>query len=87
MQRTKAGLESARSRGHTGGRPKGLAAKYQKIAPAVKNLYESSEQSTTQIMSYFGIGSRRALYIILRYAGVIISPLRVGLKANEQSLP
>lgn len=87
VQRTKAGLESARSRGRTGGRPKGLAAKYQKIAPAVKNLYESSEQSTTQIMSYFGIGSRRTLYKILRYAGVTISPLRVGLKANEKSLP
>ena len=58
-----------------GGRPGGLSPKYQKIAPAVKNLYVSGEQSTTQIMSYFQIGSRRTLYKILRHAGVSIEPI------------
>jgi DNA invertase Pin-like site-specific DNA recombinase len=72
VQRTKAGLESARARGRKGGRPQGLALKYQKIAPAVKDLYEASQQSTTDIMRYFSIGSRRTLYKILRFAGVEI---------------
>lgn len=75
VQRTRAGLASARARGRNGGRPKGLTAKYQKIAPAVKNLYESGGQSTTQIMSYFGIGSRRTLYKVLRYAGVAVKSI------------
>jgi DNA invertase Pin-like site-specific DNA recombinase len=86
VQRTKAGLESARSRGRNGGRPKGLAAKYQKIAPAVKNLYESGQQSTTQIMSYFQIGSRRTLYKVLRYAGVEVSAMVGGRRASEKPL-
>jgi DNA invertase Pin-like site-specific DNA recombinase len=86
VQRTRAGLESARARGRQGGRPKGLAVKYQKIAPAVKNLYESDSQSTTQIMSYFGIGSRRTLYKVLRYAGVEIKPIAVGRKVDQKSL-
>lgn len=78
VQRTRAGLESARARGRQSGRPKGLAVKYQKIAPAVKNLYESDSQSTTQIMSYFGIGSRRTFYKVLRYAGVEVKPIATG---------
>jgi DNA invertase Pin-like site-specific DNA recombinase len=86
VQRTKAGLESARSRGRKGGRPKGLAAKYQKIAPAVKNLYESGDQSTTQIMSYFQIGSRRTLYKVLRYAGVVVTPISRGRREDEKPL-
>jgi len=86
VQRTRAGLQSARARGRNGGRPKGLAVKYQKIAPAVKNLYESSGQSTTQIMSYFGIGSRRTFYKVLRYAGVEVKPISSGRKADQKSL-
>ncbi len=86
VQRTRAGLESARARGRTGGHPKGLAVKYQKIAPAVKNLYESGSQSTTQIMSYFGIGSRRTFYKVLRYAGVAIKPMTTGRQANQKPL-
>lgn len=86
VQRTRAGLESARFRGRNGGRPKGLAAKYQKIAPAVKNLYESGDQSTTQIMSYFQIGSRRTLYKVLRYAGVLVTPISRGRRQEEKLL-
>src|SRR4028119_137266 len=69
VQRTKAGLQAAKARGRKGGRPQGIAPKYQKIAKAVGELYESNKQSTTQIMHYFGIGSRRTLYKILHFAG------------------
>lgn len=86
VQRTRAGLQSARSRGRTGGRPAGLSVRYQQIAPAVKNLYESGQQSTTQIMSYFQIGSRRTLYKVLRYAGVKITPIPRGHPADEKPL-
>lgn len=83
VQRTRAGLESARARGRHGGRPKGLAAKYQKIAPAVKNLYESGTQSTTQIMNYFGIGSRRTFYKVLRYVEVEVKPIAAGHRSKK----
>lgn len=86
VQRTKAGLQSARARGRNGGRPGGLSPKYQKIAPAVKNLYVSGEQSTTQIMSYFQIGSRRTLYKILRHAGVSIKPIEKMRPEDQNSL-
>lgn len=70
VQRTKAGLASARARGRMGGRPKGLLPKYQDIAPAVKELYDAQKLSTTQIMKFFKIGSRRTFYKILAHAGV-----------------
>lgn len=73
VQRTKAGLESARARGRNGGRPKGLIEKYQAIAPAVKELYDSQKQSTTQIMKFFNIGSRRTFYKILIHTGVQVA--------------
>jgi DNA invertase Pin-like site-specific DNA recombinase len=66
VQRTKAGLAAARARGRKGGRPAGLTLKFQRVAPAVRHLYEASKKSTAQIMKYFGIGSRRTLYKILR---------------------
>ncbi|WP_400194260.1 hypothetical protein [Hymenobacter sp. B81] len=62
MQRTRAGLPAAR--GRQGGCPAGLAPRYQKIAPAVKGLYEAGQQSTRQLIDYFQIGSRRTLYKI-----------------------
>jgi DNA invertase Pin-like site-specific DNA recombinase len=71
IERTMAGLEAARSRGRNGGRPKGLDPKYQKIAPAVKELYESGKKSTAEIMSYFNIGSRRTLYKTLQFSGAL----------------
>jgi DNA invertase Pin-like site-specific DNA recombinase len=87
VQRTRAGLDSARARGRKGGRPKGLAVKYQKMAPSVKNLYELGQQSTTEIMNSFQIGSRRTFYKVLRHAGVIIKPInRSRLKDDEKSL-
>ena len=73
VQRTRARLQAARARGCQGGRPPGLAPRYQKIAPAVKDLYEAGQQSTRQLMAYFQIGSRRTLYKILRFAGCQIN--------------
>ena len=72
VQRTKAGLASARARGRNGGRPKGLLPAYQEIAESVKELYDAEKQSTTQIMKTFNIGSRRTFYKILPFAGVQI---------------
>lgn len=51
----------------------GLAPRYQKVAPAVKELYEAGQQSIRQLMAYFQIGSRRTLYKILRFAGCQIT--------------
>ena len=83
VQRTRAGLDSARARGRKGGRPKGLAIKYQKMAPSVKNLYELGQQSTTEIMNSFQIGSRRTLYKVLRHAGVIIKPIERSARRED----
>ncbi|MPR31844.1 recombinase family protein [Salmonirosea aquatica] len=83
VQRTRAGLESARARGRKGGRPKGLAVKYQKMAPSVRDLYELGQQSTTQIMNSFQIGSRRTLYKILRHAGVSIRPVERSIRKDD----
>lgn len=74
VQRTRAGLTAARARGRQGGRPAGLAPRYQQIAPAVRELYEAGQQSTRQLMAYFQIGSRRTLYKVLRFAGATIAP-------------
>lgn len=73
VQRTKAGLDSARTRGRKGGRPKGLLPAYQEIAESVKQLYDAEKQSTTQIMKTFKIGSRRTFYKILTFAGVQVN--------------
>lgn len=74
IQQTRPGLTSVKARGRKGGRPKGLILKYQKIAPEVEKLYEARQQTTTQIMKRFDIGSRRTLYKILRFAGIEIKP-------------
>ena len=68
-ERTKAGLESARARGRTGGRPKGLSERYRKIAPQVKEMYERNDHSTDAIREMFQIKSQPTLYKILQFAG------------------
>jgi DNA invertase Pin-like site-specific DNA recombinase len=72
-ERTRAGLNSARIRGRTGGRPKGLSPKYEKIKDLVKNAYESQSTTTAQIMQAFKIPSRGTLYRILETAGVEVT--------------
>jgi DNA invertase Pin-like site-specific DNA recombinase len=68
-ERTKAGLESARARGRSGGRPQGLSERYQKIAVEVKEMYERNVHSTDAIREMFQIKSQPTLYKILQFAG------------------
>lgn len=65
IERTNAGLKSARARGKVGGRKKGLTEKYKKIAPLVKASYESKEVSVEGIMKAFKIGSKTTFYKII----------------------
>ncbi len=78
-----------RARGRQGGRPPGLAPRYQKVAPAVKELYKAGQQSTRQLMDYFPIGSRRTLYKILRFTGCQINekPALSDAKSVDKALP
>lgn len=71
-ERTKAGLASARARGRTGGRPKGLSKEAQKTAMAAETLYKEGKLSTSEIMTMLSI-SRRTLYNYLKYRGVKFS--------------
>jgi DNA invertase Pin-like site-specific DNA recombinase len=68
-ERTKAGLESARARGRSGGRPQGLSERYQKIAVEVKEMYERNVHSTDAIREMFQIKSQPTLYKILQFTG------------------
>ncbi|WP_077434754.1 recombinase family protein [Sphingobacterium sp. CZ-UAM] len=65
IERTNAGLKSARERGKNGGRPKGMTEKYKKIAPLVKASYESMDLSVEEIMKAFKIGSKTTFYKII----------------------
>ena len=85
VQCTRAGLQAARARARQGD----LAPRYQKVAPAVKELYEAGQQSTRQLMEYFQIGSRRTLYKILRFAGCQINEKSAlsAAKSVDKALP
>ncbi|MEC3881839.1 recombinase family protein [Parapedobacter sp. 10938] len=65
-ERTRAGLDSARARGRTGGRPKGLSKAALIKAHAVKNLYENKKLSMQQIAEEVGL-SRVTCYRYLDY--------------------
>ena len=64
IRRTKAGLAAARARGRTGGRPKGLSKKYQKIQPMVCDAYVQG-RSVREICQAFGIPSNKTFYKIV----------------------
>lgn len=70
-ERTTAGLNSARARGRTGGRPKGLSPQYQLIASEVKDMYDKGKRSTEKIRKIFNIKSQPTLYKILLYAQTV----------------
>ena len=70
-ERTKAGLEAARSRGRQGGRPKGLSGEAENTAIAAETLYKENKLSTQQIAKKLNI-SKTTLYKYLRYRGVEI---------------
>jgi DNA invertase Pin-like site-specific DNA recombinase len=54
-ERTKAGLESARSRGRVGGRPKGLSKEAKDKAIIASTLYNQKQMSVAQICKHLGI--------------------------------
>lgn len=62
--RTKAGLEAARARGRTGGRKKGLSARYEQIAPMVRSAYGEG-RTIREIMQAFSIPSSATVYKIV----------------------
>ncbi len=72
-ERTTAGLNAARARGRTGGRPQGLSEHYQLIAPEVKEMYEKGTRSTEEIRKIFNIKSQPTLYKILAFANVDVN--------------
>nr|WP_228005961.1 recombinase family protein [Xenorhabdus sp. BG5] len=71
VERTPAGLASARARGRSGGRPQGLNAVAKKKAIAAEDLYIQGELSVNEIAENLGI-SKVTLYQYLRYRGVQI---------------
>lgn len=72
QERTKAGLNAARARGKTGGRPKGLSEQAQRKAIAAEALYKEGELSVVEICQNLSI-SKASLYKYLRYRGVDIN--------------
>lgn len=70
-QRTKAGMEAARSRGRKGGRPKGLSKKAQDKARLAESLYKEKQRSISEICHHLDI-SKPTLYRYLRNRGVKI---------------
>jgi DNA invertase Pin-like site-specific DNA recombinase len=65
IRRTKARQEAARVRGRVGGRPKGLSARNQEIAPLVINAYKD-QRNIREIMKAFEIPSTTTVYKILK---------------------
>jgi DNA invertase Pin-like site-specific DNA recombinase len=70
-ERTQAGLQAARARGRTGGRPEGLSAEAEEKAMAAETLYRERQLSANQIARRLGI-AKSTLYSYLRHRGVAI---------------
>ena len=70
-ERTQAGLKSARARGRSGGRPKGLSEQAKLTAAAAESLYQEGKLSVRQISRQLDI-STGTLYSYLRSRGVKI---------------
>jgi DNA invertase Pin-like site-specific DNA recombinase len=79
-ERTLAGLEAARQRGRTGGRPKGLSKEGKNKALAAETLYREQKLSTRQISKQLGI-STSTLYAYLKSRGVHTTPYKRKLAA------
>ena len=60
-ERTKAGLNAARTRGRKGGRPKGLSKNAQVKACLAESLYRERERSISEIWNHLEI-SKPTLY-------------------------
>lgn len=74
-ERTQAGLKAARTRGRTGGRPKGLSQNAQRKAIAAEALYKEGQLSVVEICQNLNI-SKATLYKYLRHQGVQVSTFK-----------
>jgi DNA invertase Pin-like site-specific DNA recombinase len=86
IERTRAGLASARARGKMGGRPAGLSDKAKKKAAIATSLYKEGKMSTMEIINSLNIKSKATLYSYLRKSGVVIKSWTddgSGTKTNE----
>ncbi|CEN53048.1 MULTISPECIES: recombinase family protein [Capnocytophaga] len=72
VERTLAGLQSAKERGKVGGRPKGLNAEAKKKAKIAKNLYADKDIKVEDICKTLNINSKATLYRYLEYENVKI---------------
>lgn len=66
-ERTKLGLASARARGRTGGKPKGLSTEAQKKAIRAKQLYDERKLSIDEILKVLEIASKTTLYKYIKF--------------------
>lgn len=69
VERTNAGLSAARSRGKSGGRPKGLTKKAEQTSHIAASLYQERKLSTREICEQLNISSA-TLYRYLRARGL-----------------
>lgn len=75
-ERTKLGLASARARGRTGGKPKGLSAEAQKKAVRAKQLYDERKLSIEEICKVLEIASKTTLYKYLKFENERLEKLK-----------
>jgi DNA invertase Pin-like site-specific DNA recombinase len=71
VERTRAGLESAKKRGRIGGRPNGLSKVALQKAATARHLYSDKKLPISEITSTLNIG-KATLYRYLRYMNVEI---------------
>ncbi|MGK0182221.1 MAG: DNA invertase Pin-like site-specific DNA recombinase [Halioglobus sp.] len=69
IERTQAGLKSARARGRVGGRPKGLSEEAKRKAVAAESLYRGGKLGVNEIAANLSI-SKSTLYSYLRHQKV-----------------
>lgn len=69
IERTKAGLESARARGKILGAPKGLSQKAKKTAMLAEHYFNEGKLTVPEILSELNI-SKATYYKYLRYRNV-----------------
>ena len=75
-ERTKLGLASARARGRTGGKPKGLSAVAQKKAIRAKVLYDEQKLSIDEILKVLEIASKTTLYKYIKFENERLEKLK-----------
>ena len=80
-ERTQAGLEAARARGRTGGRPRGLSKQAEATAMAAETLYQEGQLGVQQICDQLGI-SKPTLYSYLKHRGVKVGSRRNSVANN-----